>query len=324
MKNAPNHATVSNEDGYFLLRSKHTIDTVIISHIGYKAEEYSVSGKKRSVRIELTPKSYSLSQVTIKGVNTNAIVKKAISKLEKNHPKYPVYYKFYHREIEFSKDSILHLIAEYNGSVEHKKSSLDKFNNRIKIERCRLAYYSDTGEEMYHNHRSTALTQILWDNPMFDRFPHLHKRQSRKFKYRLVGYENIMDKKCYKIRFSSSKPLTYPEGILYIEAESYAVIKEILTSSNGKETREVNFIKIKDKWFLSSVYHKKSRLKGPSMSVTLYNRIQTPKDQSEYIRIGQLITEYTKKVVDDFSNRKTLNNYQSVPLPGWISNQIEK
>jgi hypothetical protein len=323
IKNAPNQATISNEDGFFLLHSD-TIDTVIVSHIGYKAEAYSISGQKKNLRIELSPKSYSLSQVTIKGVNTDAIVKKVISTLDENHPEYPVFYNFYHREINFSRDSILHLIAEYNGSVEHKKSSLNKFTNRIKIEQCRLAYFSETGKDMYRNHRSTAVTQIIWDNPLFDRFPHLHKRHSRRIKYRLVGYENVMGRKCFKIRFSSSKPLVYPEGLLYIDAESFAVVKEILTNSNGKETREVNFIKIKDKWFLSSVYHKKSRLGGPSMSVTLYNRIQTPAGQNEYIRIGQLITEYTKDLVDVFSNRKTLNNYQSVPLPDWIKTQIEE
>ncbi|HAK00298.1 MAG TPA: hypothetical protein DCM62_09750 [Bacteroidales bacterium] len=328
-KGAPNLGTITNEDGNFLILPHADSDTLIVSHLGFETVRHHVARRARQLRIGISPRVYELSEVTVEAISADEIMRRVISRLAVNHPAHPVFYSFYHREVFFSRDSIIHFMEEHTGLIEHRRATFGIFNNNVRIDKSRMGYFTDVGEEMFENHRFISFTQILWDNPLFDAYDHLHRRRSRHFNFRFAGMETVNERNSYIIDFKTARSTFYPTGRLYIDSETFAIVKEELRNKTGSEVRQVNFIESNGQWFLRSVFHLRPRFKveyghtivGYSHRTTIYNFIQGAAPVSGLVRIGGLMPRSVKAMASDFSD-EYWEGFQSVLLPDWIESRI--
>jgi len=318
---AQNFGTITNQDGNFLIQTHPYSDTLVVSHVGFTTAFYPVKKHEAELMIGISPKIYELSEVTVEAISADAIMRNVIASLSANHPPHPVYYSFFHREVFFSRDSIIHLMEEHTGIIEHRQATPIFFINNVRIDKSRIGYFTDEGRQRFEYHRFIPFTQILWDNPLFDRFDHLHPRRSRHFEYSFAGMETIMDRECFIIDFDfkTARRTTYfPRGRLYIDAKTFAIVKEILKSRTGSLIKQVNYIESSGQWFLRSVVFQKSN----RHRTTVYNFIKDAAFENGFTPVGVLLPQFVKERVTDFSD-EYWEGFQSVPLPDWIKSRIE-
>ncbi len=320
---APMRGVISNEDGVFSILASEDCATLIVTHIGYEPAKCEVVNDS-NLSIGLIENAYQLSEITVKSITGLEIIENVISQLPLNHPARSVFYDFYYREVYFTKDSIIHFVEEHVGSIEHKKGShLVSFPNKVNVAKSRIGYFTTQGKKKAKDLRFISLSQTLWDNPVFDRYDHLNIRKHKQFTFNYKGTANIYGHDCYIVTFSTSKPCTYQSGQLYIDIETSAVVREELVARSGSERRNIAFVKSGNEWYLSSVEEYKYRLSGPSHRITLYNMTGDKNANIDYIVMGTLlpkfVTKYTSSYIESY-----WDDYNTVPLPKWIINRIDK
>ena len=89
------YATVTNEDGSFILRMPSTSTTMIVSHIGYTTRYLSV-GDGRDLRISMVPSTITLNEVL--AANPEDVVRIAIENIDSNYVNKPVLQTGFYRE----------------------------------------------------------------------------------------------------------------------------------------------------------------------------------------------------------------------------------
>lgn len=94
--------TISNEDGKFIFYSD--IDTVIISHIGYKKVKTNFNNLKRKDTIFLNQQNIALNEVEIK--NRESFIKKVYGRVNHNFPFF-----------EYGEKSFLRCIVKKNNKI---------------------------------------------------------------------------------------------------------------------------------------------------------------------------------------------------------------
>lgn len=321
-KNAPTNGTVTNEDGFFSLISNKNCDTIVVSCLGFKTTQYKVDSKKRN-SIGLIEHSYEIAELVVKPLNANEIMSKVISNLQQNHPFSSVYYNFYSREVHYSNDSTIYFIEDHFGIIEHKELGIKRFSNNVAIKESRIGYFTDKGKEKVANARFIGLSQILWDNPVFDRIEFLKKKHLKHFRFTYLGRALIGEKDCLIIKFETDKSFLFPKGTLYIDNESHAIVKEVMQNSKKTELKEVNFIESNGRWYLSSVYYYTSRLSGLSYRATLYNANFSNELNNNFTTIGSLLPTFVKDKATKFDIIDH-DNINSIILPSWITQRIAK
>lgn len=320
---SPTQGTISNEDGKFIISRLEDCYRLIISHIGYETAKHNVNGQD-GISVGLTVSPYELSEVTISALDVSLIINRVIGSLKENHPSHPVYYYFFHREVYYSEDSTIHLLEEHTGMVEHKVASfIRRFENDAVLFKSRIGYFSSKGEEMFKDHRFISFSQIIWDNPVYDRRSHLHKRRSRDFDYRLAGKERVSGRTCYVVEFKANSSTSYPRGKLYIDTVSYAIVKEVLLTSGISKIKETSFVESNGKWYLNNVVEYISNQRGLSYRITLYNASFDNEPEHSFTSIGRLLPNFVKKKATSFDDNYW-EEYNSVPLPNWIRTRIIK
>ena len=90
------HATVTNADGRFTLRSDAPISRIIVSHVGYRTA--SLPPQDGEMRIRLTPESRILEPATVLSGDPWRIVNLAVSKIVENYPRHPELMETFYRE----------------------------------------------------------------------------------------------------------------------------------------------------------------------------------------------------------------------------------
>ena len=90
------YATVTNEDGVFVLKSDSPIRELIFTHLGYRTVRQSVSGAEMEVR--LAPEAYPLAEASIVSGDPLQIVKEAIWRISDNYSRSPQLLNVFYRE----------------------------------------------------------------------------------------------------------------------------------------------------------------------------------------------------------------------------------
>lgn len=90
--------TVTNDEGYFVLKTKQTPQYLQLSHIGYKTRRHQLKEGTQNVRIIMTANVVGLHEVVITRNDPMEIVKAAMSRIEKNYPDHPELVRCFYRE----------------------------------------------------------------------------------------------------------------------------------------------------------------------------------------------------------------------------------
>lgn len=306
---------VSNSEGAFILKSARKIKTLVFSHVSYETLSYEIIDKSNSeLKILLNPSIQTLQQVTVSGLLPKQVILKAIENIEENHTIEPVYYQFFTRVINFSKDSVLNFLEEHVGYIYQKPNH----NSSFGLEKSRFGSFSKYGDKQFETHRLISMSEMYTDNMGKYLEDFLHKKRFKFYTYEFDEDAELMGRECYVLLFNTYKDTYYKKGKLYIDKEDYGILRKTL---NNDDYKEVTFRRINDKYYLNSTFYIKPRGNYYIVRNTIYNNSEEP-SSLKFLDKGKLSPEYAKKVADDF-NDTYWDHYNFIPLPNWIENEIK-
>jgi hypothetical protein len=310
-----NAGSVSNSDGTFILKSSQKLRALTFSHVSYKPYVYKIENNTDNVlQVVLKPSIQTLDEITVTSLPAREIVTRAIEKLKNNHFVEPVYYDFFTHVINYSKDSTLNFLEEHAGYIYQKENH----NSEFSLSKSRLGTFSKDGEKLYHSHLLIAMSEMFTDNMGKYTEDYLHKRRYQNYEYKFGNDIIVMGRACYTIHFFTDRDTYYKKGTLYIDKENYGILKKTLNNSDYKEI--INGIS--DFFAISSGFHIMGRAQIiPTLQIPIYNLTVKP-TSVEFTTQGRLSPQFVKNVTSRF-NEEFWDRYNFIPLPNWISEQIE-
>ena len=123
-------SVVTNDDGYFVLKSEQPMSRIVVSHVGYRTKQQAVSTANTSLTIRLEPTSIQLNEVVVMADNARDLVMSAISKIPNNYSKQPELYRCFYREAAMKRQ---HYICVAEGIVDMYKSGYGHDDNRDRV-----------------------------------------------------------------------------------------------------------------------------------------------------------------------------------------------
>jgi len=140
--------TVSNEQGGYTLKISDYLlfDTLVVSYIGYKNIYIAINQLSENENyFFLTPDSYTIDEVIIKGYDAEGILRQSLSKIKENYYTDPYQITAFYREL-VKKESELAAISEAVIEV-YKSPYMGAFSDQVRLLKSRKNEYyvkSDT------------------------------------------------------------------------------------------------------------------------------------------------------------------------------------
>ena len=131
------HTVVTNDDGYFVLKTDTELKTITVSHVGYRAQRVRLSQpSEQPLRIRLKPATIQLQEVLVMAGNARELVSTAISKIPQNYSQQPELLRCFYRETAQKRQRYI-MVAE--GVVDMFKTAYDyqSYNDRVAIRKGR-------------------------------------------------------------------------------------------------------------------------------------------------------------------------------------------
>ena len=131
------HTVVTNDDGYFVLKTDTELKTITVSHVGYRAQRVRLSQpSEQPLRIRLKPATIQLQEVLVMAGNACELVSTAISKIPQNYSQQPELLRCFYRETAQKRQRYI-MVAE--GVVDMFKTAYDyqSDNDRVAIRKGR-------------------------------------------------------------------------------------------------------------------------------------------------------------------------------------------
>ena len=122
---------VTNEDGFFTLKSDKALETIVVSHLGFRSKRLAVNGlPSDNLKIRLEPTAIQLREVLVTGNNPYELVCAAINKIPQNYSLVPELYRCFYRETAMKRQ---HYICVAEGVVDMYKTGYKQSNFRDKV-----------------------------------------------------------------------------------------------------------------------------------------------------------------------------------------------
>lgn len=126
------YATVTNEDGTFILRVPSTVNSIMVSHIGYATRRITATGKSLSVK--LSPTTVMLGEVL--AMRPEDMLRAAIKHIPDNYAAQPVLQKCFYRETTRKGNRYIY-VAEAITDMYHKPYVEGVSADRVAIVKAR-------------------------------------------------------------------------------------------------------------------------------------------------------------------------------------------
>jgi len=215
-------SVVTNDDGYFVLKSEQPMSHIVVSHVGYRTKQQAVSTANTSLTIRLEPTSIQLNEVVVMADNARDLVMRAISKIPNNYSKQPELYRCFYREAAMKRQ---HYICVAEGIVDMYKSGYGHDDNRD-----RVAIYK--GRRLLSPKSSDTLGVKVLGGPVvpiqLDVVKNtdflLNTEDMSHYDLKMEASTTIGDRRQYVVSITPRVSLPYAlyYGKLYIDEESFA------------------------------------------------------------------------------------------------------
>ena len=215
-------SVVTNDDGYFVLKSEQPMSHIVVSHVGYRTKQQAVSTANTSLTIRLEPTSIQLNEVVVMADNARDLVMRAISKIPNNYSKQPELYRCFYREAAMKRQ---HYICVAEGIVDMYKSGYGHDDNRD-----RVAIYK--GRRLLSPKSSDTLGVKVLGGPVvpiqLDVVKNtdflLNTEDLSHYDLKMEASTTIGDRRQYVVSITPRVSLPYAlyYGKLYIDEESFA------------------------------------------------------------------------------------------------------
>ncbi len=260
----------------FPVPNKTSLNSLVtVSSMGYSSKNIPLSDLNS--KIKLNPNFESLEEVVLTGhLSPKVVLKKAIEKIEENHPTTPFNTKRYHHTIKYRDDKLIQdieLIAkEYDQGYRQPYVSTQNYKQ---IRRNLVLDKKYKGQ--------LVSTGVGRENPI--RYANiLHKRKYKKFNLKFVKSNNSKNDDLYIISFDINRdrwnytnrayPTAY-SGKIFINRNNFAIIK---ITENWETTLRKKKIK-KYKFWLGEkfLFNKFKEIKIKEKSICSFSNIYNNK-----------------------------------------------
>lgn len=239
-------SVVTNGDGYFVLKSDAKIETIAVSHVGYRLKRVSVDGlSAENVQIRLEPTAIQLREVLVVADHPRELVNAAIRKIPQNYSPVPELYRCFYRETAMKRQ---HYICVAEGVVDMYKTSYQKGNGRDGVAISK-------GRRLLSPKRSDTLSVKVLGGPVapvqLDVVKNtdflLNSEELDHYELKMEVPTSIGDRSQYVISLTPRVKLPYALhfGKLYIDRETLAFTRVELTldMSDRQKATDVMLIK---------------------------------------------------------------------------------
>ena len=150
-------SVVTNDDGFFTLKTDEPVATVTASHVGYQPQQAKVGPQGSApLNIKLKPATILLDEVLVTADNARMLVNKAISPIPANYGSKPELYRCFYRETAMKRQ---HYICVAEGVVDMYKTDYQQG-----VERDRVAI--SKGRRLLSPKRSDTLSVKVLGGPV--------------------------------------------------------------------------------------------------------------------------------------------------------------
>lgn len=238
-----NYATVTNEDGAFVLKSDNPIKELFFSRLGYRDRRQPVSGPDMEVR--LVPEAYPLEGASIISGNPYEIVKSAIKRIPGNYASRPELLNVFYRETlqkrqryTYVSEAVARIYkTDYNTGVYADRTAIDK--SRVIVsqrKRDTLSVKMMGGPNM-----AVSFDAVKNDNVLFNPV------DLPLYRYEMGNPVYIGDRLHFVILISPQEVADYPLffGTLYIDRETllFSRIELSLDVSDSRKASAMMLVK---------------------------------------------------------------------------------
>ena len=279
------YGSATNGNGFFTINisPKNFQDTLLFSYMGYESFKLDLNQFKAGQyqrKIELTPASFKLNEIVVKPVDVRYILEKAIRRIPKNYSKSPKILRgFYRESIRDSLSKRYLLFAE--GVIDTYKSGVRKtaLPDQVKVVK---SLQRELDEFYIHNDKKIYLPEItqgsylgvFLDVVKYNRnLFFLNEKIFNNYWIEYDHYSSINGKKVLVLSFRPKKGSIFYVGKIYLEEESFAIIKVNyhptqnaieLYNKDAKKRKlnirllkrnyEINYFKFGKKWYIQSAH----------------------------------------------------------------------
>lgn len=141
-------SVVTNDDGFFTLKTEKTPKEISVSHVGYLTRRIPINGKHTlDLRIRLKPTAVELNEVVVWTGDPRELVNIAIRKIPENYIDKPELYECFYRETAMKRQ---HYIYVAEGVVDMYKSSYASkgYRDRVAIRKGRRLLSPKRGDTL--------------------------------------------------------------------------------------------------------------------------------------------------------------------------------
>ena len=239
-------SVVTNGDGYFVLKSDAKIETIAVSHVGYRLKRVSVDGlSAENQKIRLEPMAIQLREVLVVADHPRELVNAAIRKIPQNYSPVPELYRCFYRETAMKRQ---HYICVAEGLVDMYKTGYQRDNRRDGVAISK-------GRRLLSPKRSDTLSVKVLGGPVapvqLDVVKNtdflLNSEELDHYELKMEVPTSIGDRSQYVISLTPRVKLPYALhfGKLYIDRETLAFTRVELTldMSDRQKATDVMLIK---------------------------------------------------------------------------------
>lgn len=241
-----NVSVVTNDDGFFTLKTDNPPEYISVSHLGYQKKRIRVSGEQSGdLMIHLKPTSVELKEVVVWTDDPRDLVNIAISKIPDNYINKPELYKGFYRETAMKQQ---HYIYVAEGVVDMYKSSYQSsgYRDRVAIRK---------GRRLLSPKRGDTLSIKVLGGPVFpiqldiaknlDFF--LNQENLANYNFTMLNPTVINDRLQYVVGLSPRwvTPWALFYGTLYIDRENLAFTRAELSLDMSNKEKATNVMLVK-------------------------------------------------------------------------------
>lgn len=223
-------SVVTNADGYFMLKSDSPLETVVVSHIGYRSQRLAIDNQSaENLKIRLEPTAIQLREVLVIADNPRELVEAAIRKIPQNYSAQPELYRCFYRETAMKRQ---HFICVAEGVVDMYKTSYRQGSIRDKVAISK-------GRRLLSPKQSDTLSVKVLGGPVAPVQLDMVKNTAFLLNERELGYYDltmetptvIADRMQYVVSLKPMMLRDYPlyYGNLYIDQETLAFTRAELS-----------------------------------------------------------------------------------------------
>lgn len=230
-------AVVTNDDGYFTLKTETQPNAITVSHLGYQSRRISLKGKTaETIKIRLKPTAIALQELVVWTDNPRQLVDIAIRKIPENYASKPELYKCFYRETAMKRQ---HYIYVAEGVVDMYKTAYNRTadRDRVAIVKGRRLLSPKRGDTLSVKVMGGPVQPIQLDIAKNLDFL-LNAEELANYTFRMEPTTTINDRLQYVVSLwpNAIQPYALYTGKLYIDRETLAFTRaELSLDMSNKE-----------------------------------------------------------------------------------------